>query len=385
MSGTPFVATDSGTIGYNLCFVPRPSHGFTIPPTVRGSHTRINSGLRFCTNLVKVAPPFMLDGRSVTLIDTPGFDDATKSDTEILRMIALFLTETYQHGKKLAGVIYIHRISDFRMDRRSTRNFRMFREICGDSTFKNVIILTNMWGQIGTDVGKARERELASDLFFKSVLEKGAQMLRHDNTLESAQAIIKRLSDNNPLVLQIQREIVDEKKDILQTAAGTELNKELLTEKKRHEQELRSLQDEWQAAMSAKDEETRREIEAEARRLQKEMSRIEAESKNLANNFQKEKADLEQHLKDMDAEAKREQRRMQEQDQLLPEMERHRKTMMKMMDLQDQWKGKSAVSAKGELEEARREIDAKATKLQNDMNRMEVEYKKLADSLQYPS
>ncbi|KAJ2935280.1 hypothetical protein H1R20_g1813, partial [Candolleomyces eurysporus] len=352
----------------------------------------------------------MLDGRSVTLIDTPGFDDATKSNTEILRMIALFLTETYQHGKKLAGVVYIHRISDFRMGGFSTRNFRMFREICGDSTFKNVIILTNMWGEVSKSVGEARERELASDdLFFKPVLEKGAQMLRHDHTLESAQAIVKRLLDNNPLVLQIQREIVDEKKDILQTAAGTELNKELLAEKERHEQELRDLQDEWQgtsaspttslllssdsdmhtpfnttsAAMNAKDEETRREIEAEAKKLQKEMSRIEAESKNLANNFQKEKADLEQRLKDMDAEAKQEQRRMQEQEQLLPEMERQRKIMMKMMDLQDQWK--AAVSTKAELEEARREIDAKATKLQNDMNRMEVEYKKLANSLQSPS
>ncbi|KAJ2928361.1 hypothetical protein H1R20_g8715, partial [Candolleomyces eurysporus] len=282
--------------------------------TVSGSHMRISSGLRSCTNVVQVAPPFMLDGRSVTLIDTPGFDDTTKSDTEILRMIALFLTETYQHGKKLAGVIYIHRISDFRMGGISTRNFRMFRELCGDSTLKNVIILTNMWGQVGTDVGEARERELASDdLFFKPVLEKGAQMLRHDHTLESAQAIIKRLLDNNPLVLQIQREIVDEKKDILQTSAGTELNKELLAEMERHRKEMIDLQDEWQAAMNAKDEETRREIEAEAKKLQKEMSRIEAESKNLANNFQKEKADLEQRLKDMDAEAKKEQQRLQEQ------------------------------------------------------------------------
>jgi predicted GTPase len=33
----------------------------------------------------------MLKGRPVTLIDTPGFDDTTKSDSDILRMIAAFL------------------------------------------------------------------------------------------------------------------------------------------------------------------------------------------------------------------------------------------------------------------------------------------------------
>jgi enoyl-CoA hydratase/carnithine racemase len=129
----------------------------------------------------------------------------------------------------------------------STRNFKMFRQLCGDSTLKNVIILTNMWGHVGNDVGEARERELASDeLFFKPVLEKGAQMLRHDQTLESAQAIIKRLLDNNPLVLQIQREIVDENKDISQTSAGTELNKELAAEMERHRKEMLDLQEEWQ-------------------------------------------------------------------------------------------------------------------------------------------
>jgi predicted GTPase len=38
-----------------------------------------------------MAMPFELDGRSITLIDTPGFDDTTKSDTDILKMIAGFL------------------------------------------------------------------------------------------------------------------------------------------------------------------------------------------------------------------------------------------------------------------------------------------------------
>ena len=48
-------------------------------------------GLESCTADVEVTDEFTLDGRPVTLIDTPGFDDSNKSDTDILKIIAAFL------------------------------------------------------------------------------------------------------------------------------------------------------------------------------------------------------------------------------------------------------------------------------------------------------
>ena len=56
-----------------------------------GSSLRVGMGLDSCTAEVQLADEFTLDGRSVTLIDTPGFDDTTKSDSDILEMIAAFL------------------------------------------------------------------------------------------------------------------------------------------------------------------------------------------------------------------------------------------------------------------------------------------------------
>ena len=50
--------------------------------------------LESCTAEVQVANEFTLDGRVVALIDTPGFDDASMSDTDILKMIAFFLAAT---------------------------------------------------------------------------------------------------------------------------------------------------------------------------------------------------------------------------------------------------------------------------------------------------
>ena len=55
----------------------------------------------------------------------------------------------------------------------------MFRKLCGDSTLQNVVIVTDMWGGVNPQVGGAREAELVREgIFFKPVLDKGAQIAR---------------------------------------------------------------------------------------------------------------------------------------------------------------------------------------------------------------
>jgi predicted GTPase len=61
---------------------------------VSGSDFRIGRGLKSCTKTVQVSKPFELDDRPVILIDTPGFDDTEKSDTDILHIIAEDLAMT---------------------------------------------------------------------------------------------------------------------------------------------------------------------------------------------------------------------------------------------------------------------------------------------------
>jgi predicted GTPase len=48
-------------------------------------------GLESCTNEVQTSQSFRLDDKDVVLVDTPGFDDTTKSDTDVLKMIAAYL------------------------------------------------------------------------------------------------------------------------------------------------------------------------------------------------------------------------------------------------------------------------------------------------------
>ena len=73
---------------------------------------------------------------------------------------------------------------------------------------KNVVLVTNMWGDLSPEDGEARENDLSSG-FFKPVLDKHAQMVSHHDTTKSTHDIIRRIMKNHPLALQIQIELVD--------------------------------------------------------------------------------------------------------------------------------------------------------------------------------
>lgn len=54
----------------------------------------MGANLESCTNEIQITEPFVLDDRWVTLIDTPGFDDTSLTDTDVLKMVAAYLEFT---------------------------------------------------------------------------------------------------------------------------------------------------------------------------------------------------------------------------------------------------------------------------------------------------
>ncbi|KAF9641969.1 hypothetical protein BDM02DRAFT_3273632 [Thelephora ganbajun] len=267
------------------------------------SNLQVGMNLESCTDKVQLAGGFNLDGRRVVLIDTPGFDDTKKNDTDVLKMIADFLATTYEKGSKLAGVIYMHRISDRRFSGIAGRNFKIFRELCGETSLKNVVLVTNMWGEVSHDVGEAREKELTS-IFLKPALDKGAQMARHHNTEQSAHDVIRHIINNHPVVLQIQRELVDERKDIANTAAGEAISTELTEETKQHELALNVMREEMMRALREKHDRASQILEEETRKLQEEMWIVMEDSEEIVLQYIQELEWAEMKMKHMEAQAK---------------------------------------------------------------------------------
>ncbi|KAK7685303.1 hypothetical protein QCA50_011666 [Cerrena zonata] len=318
---------------------------------VSGANFEVGTGLLSCSKEVQSSQPFDVNGRKVVMIDTPGFDDSTRSDTDILRTIATYLADTYRSDRKLSGIIYMHRISDPRMSGISRRNFGMFRKLCGDNTLSSVVLVTNMWSQVSEDVGAARELQLQTDeLLFKPVLDKGARMKRNYNTLDSARHILEELVGRGTVTLQIQEEVVMQNMGIEQTAAGVELEAEKRREieeaKRKQEEELRRVQ-----------EELRRQMEEEERRRQKEMeqARIRAEQEAARHRRAQER----ERARQEEERRKEEMRRWEIQRQIEAEAEQRRQRDEEARRIQE------------EMRQQREEAEAEERRLREQIDHME--------------
>src|SRR5205809_696574 len=95
----------------------------------------------------------------VHLVDTPGFNDTNKSDTDTLNEIAVWLAMTYRADVRLTGIVYLHRISDNRMTGSAVHNLNMFKKLCGDDCLPNVTLATTMWSANQQERAEQEQRE----------------------------------------------------------------------------------------------------------------------------------------------------------------------------------------------------------------------------------
>lgn len=182
----------------------------------------------------------------------------------------------------------------------------MFRKLRGDVAFKNVVLVTTMWDCVSPDDGEDRESRL-SNRHFKPVLDLGAQMARHHNTAQSAREIIRKIVMNSPVVLQIQRELVNEHKDIVHTTAGGALIREANDQMRRCQDDLKGIEKDTEQALWEGDVETMRELEELRRETQEKIEGIKKDSERgrMALNYAAEKKRVEEKMKEMEQEAKK--------------------------------------------------------------------------------
>jgi len=193
------------------------------------SATPVSHGLRSCTKTINVSDGVPYPGdtrRKVVFVDTPGFDDTYLDDSQILKLIAGWLASSYKNGDKLAGIIYLHEISQNRIFGGTRKNLRMFGRLCGDGAARNVILATTKWAGLPEDIGQLREAQL-SDTYWKGMLAEGSRMARFTNTRKSAWDIIDIIVKNKPVSLLIQEELVDLQKKLPETEAAIALRSTL--------------------------------------------------------------------------------------------------------------------------------------------------------------
>ncbi|KZT74203.1 hypothetical protein DAEQUDRAFT_294098 [Daedalea quercina L-15889] len=254
----------------------------TLINLVSGSHMRVGSGLQSETAAVELSKVFKYKSQRVIMVDTPGFDDTSKSDSDVLAIIATYLAQLRRKGVRIRGVVYLHRITDNRMGGTALRNFRMFEAICGDCGMNNAVIVLNMWDRAKSEVYEAREKELReSELFFKPAVTAGAYMMRHDGSAQSAEAILHYLVSKTSAYLQIQTEMIDDMKAIHMTKAGLALLGDLTSKEFQHIEELRRVREEREDARSRKDLSDEEELDNAEKRLESLRRKLAEEQQRL--------------------------------------------------------------------------------------------------------
>jgi len=181
---------------------------------------------------------------SVTVVDTPGFDDTLRSDTEILAEITNFLAAKYVLEIPLKGIIYLHQIHENRMRGSARHYLEIFRSLCGDHALANITLVTTRWDQISRDeLGDAlrREQELI-DQWWGPMQKHGSHVTQFHGSKGEAEAMVLELVRNrDTVVLDIQRELVDGHKEVGETAAGIQLVRQLQTDARRYKAQLANI------------------------------------------------------------------------------------------------------------------------------------------------
>lgn len=205
---------------------------------------------------------------------------------------------------KLNGIIYLQSIQDPRMYGSSLRNLKMFKDLCGDSPLKNVVLVTNRW-EDARNCGQERqasdkESELRTkNEFWQPLLKRGSQMVRCEDTYESATMIVRGFINKRPEVLQIQTELVEQDKKLIDTTAGTTVNAEAIRVEKKYQEELSQIRKEMDNARAAADVEVQEALEQSRKEYERKLDKVRDEQELLRYEGRNERRVMQNEMDDL--------------------------------------------------------------------------------------
>ena len=226
------------------------------------------------------------------VVDTPGFDDSEISDRDILRSLSTWLESSYRSGKKLTGILYLHRISDPRMQGSALRNLHIFKSLIGEHCFQNVMLGTTFWSTLAHDPETAERREselIDTPEFWGGMIDKGADICRLPTTQYAARALLQRMAKKEAKALRIQEELVVHQLGFENTSANNQMVEQ---EVKKAEEKLKLETDARKEAIEAeirsREQQRQEEIEAKRREMEKDVEAERARNDALKQECQRQ-------------------------------------------------------------------------------------------------
>ncbi|KAK3942603.1 hypothetical protein QBC46DRAFT_255873, partial [Diplogelasinospora grovesii] len=177
------------------------------------------SGVSFSLQI----PQYNSQHTYVYLVDTPGFDDTNRSDTEVLKDIAAWLNESYKEKVILRGILHLYRITDPRTQGSARRNLCMSKKLCGPEALKNVLLVTPPFQFTGVSNASSGRTGAACS------------------------------GRERPLELQV--DMVDIRLALSDTKAGQEIERAIAKAKQKFQKEISDLKKQMKEALVGRDKE----------------------------------------------------------------------------------------------------------------------------------
>lgn len=156
------------------------------------------------------------------------------------------------------------------------------RKICGDAARTNLVLVTTMWDAVPRELGEARVEELKADYWVG--LDAGSYC--HSGSLADAQRIVRDVLKLRPVTLGIQRELVDERKELIVTAAGYQILTGLGTLEGGYLEELNEIEKDIEQARRESDEETLQVLKVEKEKYEDRLRQLQEDKQALTKDWQ---------------------------------------------------------------------------------------------------
>jgi len=125
---------------------------------------------------------------------------------------SLLMCIRFKKNVKLAGIIYLHRISDRRQPTSLSQNVEKLVTLCGSDTIANIVLATTMWGNEGS-LEERHKRETDLEIQLKTNVEgMKVEMMRFEDSFISAWDIIDvatQTDEDDADDTRLQQELVE--------------------------------------------------------------------------------------------------------------------------------------------------------------------------------
>lgn len=129
-----------------------------------------------------------------------------------------------RHERRLTGIVYLHDMTQKRIQRETKLSLDIFRKICGADSCCRTVLVKTQWQNPPDGQTLDRAQDLENN-FFKDMKSAGAKCMdiRGEVTEKSVIQYLVTNGAAQDIILQLQRELQEKGATLARTAAGIEL------------------------------------------------------------------------------------------------------------------------------------------------------------------